>query len=64
MFRYTRKHYIDVAKVIYSLPLDCRIMTSERFCHLFIDDGNPSFNVDRFVNACGLKDEVTIIKEP
>jgi hypothetical protein len=61
MVKYSKQHFNDVAKIISTLPINCRIMVSERFCHLFIES-NPSFDVDKFVNACGLSDEV-VIKE-
>jgi len=59
MVKYSKQHFEDVAKIISTLPINCRIMVSERFCHLFIES-NSSFDVDKFVNACGLKDEVMI----
>lgn len=59
MVKYSKQHFKDVAAIIFTLPMYCRIMVAERFCHLFIES-NPSFDVDRFIDACGLKDEVSV----
>jgi hypothetical protein len=59
MVKYSKSQIKDIASITLSLPLKSRIMVSERFCQLFIRT-NTDFDVDKFVDACGLKGEVSI----
>jgi hypothetical protein len=51
---YSKSQIKDITSIIFSLPIESRIIVSEKFSHLFIRT-NPDFDVDRFIDDCGLE---------
>ena len=51
---FTRKHYIETAKVVKSLPAKSRKAAANKFAKQYAAD-NPRFDRAKFLKACGVK---------
>ena len=52
--KYTRRHYVDIARLVSKFPPKERKEETEKYCRLFAAD-NPRFDRAKFMKACGVK---------